>query len=243
MRLMEKKHSRKLMRLNVFIAHCGFSSRRSADELIKKGQVKVNGRVIKEPWFKVKEKDKVLVKGNWIRPKNFVYLAFYKPRGVVTTLKDKFASKTVNDYLSPSLKGVYPVGRLDKYSEGLLLLTNDGDFCYRLTHPKFRVEKEYFLELKGKVIPSDLKKALKGVYDEGEFLKVDKIMVDERSRDRTRLRVIIREGKKRELRRIFRKLGFGIALLKRIRIANIRIGRLKPGELKVINKENAFRKL
>ena len=161
---MEKKHSRKLMRLNAFIAHCGFSSRRSADELIKKGQVKVNGRVIKEPWFKVKEKDKVLVKGNWIRPKNFVYLAFYKPRGVVTTLKDKFASKTVNDYLSPSLKGVYPVGRLDKYSEGLLLLTNDGDFCYRLTHPKFRVEKEYFLELKGKVIPSDLKKALKGAF-------------------------------------------------------------------------------
>ena len=239
----KKKHSQKLMRLNIFIAHCGFSSRRGADEFIKKGWVKVNGQVISQPWFKVKSSDKVTVKGNLIKLKDFVYLAFYKPKGVVTTLKDKFASRTVNDYLSPSLKGVYPVGRLDKYSEGLLLLTNDGDFCYRLTHPKFRVEKEYLLELKGKVLPSDLKMALKGVYDEGEFLKVDKIMVDGRNKDRTRLRVIIREGKKRELRRIFRSLGFGITLLKRVRIADIRIGRLKPGELKVINKKNAFRKL
>ena len=238
MTLMEKKHLQKLMRLNAFIAHSGFSSRRGADELIKKGGVKVNGAVVREPWLRVKDSDRVVVKGSLIKPKSFVYLAFYKPKGVVTTLRDKFASKTINDYLPDSLKGVYPVGRLDKYSEGLIILTNDGDLCYRLTHPKFRIEKEYYLEVKGIILPSDLKKALKGIYDEGELLKADKIMIDEKDKGITRMRVIIHEGKKRELRRIFRKIGFGIVTLKRIRIANVHIGRLRPGEMRIVRKRD-----
>ncbi len=226
------------MSLNAFIAHCGLASRRKADELIKEGSVRVNEIVVKEPWFKVEDKDRVTIKGKLAEPKKLVYLAFYKPKGVTTTLKDKFASRTINDYLPLPLKGVYPVGRLDKYSKGLLILTNDGDFCYRLTHPKFRIEKEYLVELKGEISPSDLKKAVKGIYDEGEFLRADKITVISEGKGVTRLKVIIHEGKKRELRRIFRKIGFGVILLKRIRIANIFIGALKPGELRAIRKED-----
>ena len=145
------------MRLNLFIARSGYTSRRKADALIKEGRVKVNRRPVKQPFFQVTAKDEVKVEDSLIAPQGGVYIIFNKPKGITVTLEDKFADKKIIDYLPRkfssncrSFKGgkrVYPAGRLDKNSQGLIVLTNDGKLCYRITHPKFAVEKEYFMKL------------------------------------------------------------------------------------------------
>jgi len=147
------------MRLNLFVAKSGCASRRKADLLIKEGKVKVNGEVKSEPWFLVKEEDLVEISGKKIFPKNYVYLIFNKPRGVTTTCDDPFAKSKVVNFLPKKYKGVYPAGRLDKLSRGLLFFTNDGNLCYRLTHPKFGVEKEYLVFIEGFFKAEDLEKA------------------------------------------------------------------------------------
>ncbi|MFH1767818.1 MAG: S4 domain-containing protein, partial [Candidatus Omnitrophota bacterium] len=125
----------KSMRLNLFISRSGFASRRKADEMIKKGKVQVNGSEINQPWYNVASGDKVTVQGEVIKEKKYVYLVFYKPKGVTATLKDRFASRSLADYIPDRFKGVFPVGRLDKNSEGLLILTNDGRLSFNLSHP------------------------------------------------------------------------------------------------------------
>ena len=224
------------MRLNVFLPRSGVCSRRKAGALIKEGKVKINGETVKEPWFDVAGDDAVEIGGSRLKTSIPVYIVFYKPKGVITTLKDKFASKTVNDYIPLKFKGVFPVGRLDKNSEGLLILTNDGNLSFSLTHPKFGIEKEYSLKVEPKVLPDDLRRARRGLNDEGDFLKVEKASIDSTYNNKTVLRVVVREGKKRHLRRLFNGLGFKVTLLKRIRIAGLRLENLKPGELKIVRR-------
>jgi len=231
------------MRLNVFIARSGICSRRGADILIKEGKVKVNGIIVKDPWRQVDKRSGVEVEGKVIAFKDLVYILFFKPKGVVTTLKDRFAKHKIIDFIPAGLKGVFSIGRLDKESEGLLLLTNDGNLCYRLTHPKFRVEKEYLLEIKGSLSPKDLKVAKQGVWVDGDFLKVEKASIKDHYKNKTEIRVVICEGKKRHLRRLFGRLGFKVLELKRIRIANLRLGRLKPGEFKILERETIYKNL
>jgi len=222
------------MRLNLSIAKSGYSSRRKADRLIKEGKVKVNEKEVFQPFLQVSNKDKVEVEGKALKLKGHIYILFNKPKGVTTTLSDKFALKKVIDFFPGKLKGIYPVGRLDRQSCGLLILTNDGDFCYRLTHPKFSIEKEYIVELKGKMSPGDCQRAKNGLNLEGEHLKVKSIRVLSSRENRTLCTVVISEGKKRHLRRLFKGLGFLVRELKRIRIGRLVLGSLKTGKYRLM---------
>jgi len=199
------------------------------------GEVTVEGKKVIKPFFQVKDSDRVKVSGKLVRVKELIYLLFNKPKGVTTTLKDRFASKTIADFIPEKYQGVYPVGRLDKDSSGLLILTNDGDFCYRLTHPKFSVEKEYLVELRGSLTVSGRQRAKRGVRDEGELLRVRKIKVLKKDKETTLCKAIISEGKKRHLRRLFKQLGYPVEELKRIRVAEFSLGNLKPGEFRLLD--------
>ncbi|MFH1505036.1 MAG: pseudouridine synthase [Candidatus Omnitrophota bacterium] len=229
------------MRLNVYIAKGGCASRRKADILIKEGQVEVNHKKVTEPFYQVVPGDKVKLRGKLVYIEEHIYILFNKPEGVTTTLSDRFAKKKVIDYLPDQLKGVYPVGRLDKDSRGLLILTNDGDFCYSLTHPKFFVEKEYLVEIAGELKNNDCQKARKGLNDQGDFLKVDNIKILKKGKEMALCKVIVHEGKKRHLRRLFKSLGFEVTDLKRTRMGRFSLGSLKPGEYRIINKNNILK--
>jgi 23S rRNA pseudouridine2605 synthase len=229
------------MRLNQFIAKSGFCSRRKAGDLIKKGTVNINGTVVYEPWREVRDKDVVTVGGRTLQTKKNVYVLFNKPKGVTATLKDAFAHKKITDYLPKTLGRIYPVGRLDKDSHGLLILTNDGDLCYRLTHPRFEVEKEYVLWVKGRVTPAMVTMLKKGIRDGGDLLKVKSASVGISKNNNTKITVVISEGKKRHLRRLFGHLGLGIVDLQRRRIGKLRLGGLREGNFKVIDRTALYR--
>ena len=223
------------MRLNVFIAKCGYASRRKADILISDGMVMVNDVKVYKPFIYVSEEDIIKVNDEILWLQKHIYILFNKPKGVTTTLSDRFAKKKIIDFFPEKFKGIFPVGRLDKNSSGLILMTNDGDFCHKVTHPKFLIEKEYLLLLKGILTVDDCLKVKKGVLSDGDYLKVNSIEVVKKNKLDTVCKVVVNEGKKRHLRRLFKKLGFEVKELKRTRIASLRLGRLKPGEFKIIN--------
>lgn len=227
------------MRLNRFIAKTGFCSRRKADLLIKEGKVKVNGVYIKEPWYRVEDKDRIEIDNMIINHKKieYKYIIINKPKGVVCTLKDRFAERKIIDLLPQSLKNLYPVGRLDKNSCGLLILTNDGDFCFRLTHPKFNIEKEYIVKIKGDFDRKMIEKAQRGVKDGKDILKVKSIKIIKKNEKGTCLRIVAVEGKKRHIRRLLKNLGVEVIELQRIRIGRLRLGNLKEGEYKILTKK------
>ncbi|MCP4653280.1 MAG: rRNA pseudouridine synthase [Candidatus Omnitrophica bacterium] len=231
------------MRLSLFIAKSGFASRRGADLLIQQGKVSVNGKVVKEPFFRVAESDKVLVNGKVVDRKDKIYIIFNKPKGVTTTRKDKFADKTVIDFLENKFKSLYPVGRLDKNSTGLLILTNDGDLCFELTHPKFVTEKEYVLTVRGRFTTNDCAKAIAGVTNEGDLLRVKRIKIIKQTEYESKCSVVVAEGKKRHLRRLFRGLNFGVKSLKRVRIGKLLLGVLGPGEYIVVDRAKILKAL
>jgi 23S rRNA pseudouridine2605 synthase len=225
------------MRLNLFIAKSGYTSRRKADRLIKEGKVKVNRRTIYEPFMKINKTDIVEINNQPLKPLGPIYIMFNKPKGVTTTRKDKFARYKVIDFLPQEYKSVFPVGRLDKDSSGLLLLTNDGKLCYKLTHPKFCIEKEYEVVLDGVFKLCDCKKAKRGLYDGDDFLRLDAIkVIGDVKNHKTLCQVIVHEGKKRHLRRLFGKLGFRVEEIKRIRIGKLTLGDIAPGKYKIIDK-------
>ena len=222
------------MRLNLFIAKSGYASRRKADCLIKEGKVRVNNKEALKLFLQISNKDKVEIEGKTLRLKEHIYILFNKPKGVTTTLSDKFAQKKVIDFFPRKFKGIYPVGRLDKQSCGLLMLTNDGDFCYRVTHPKFSVEKEYIVGVKGNMSSGDCQRAKNGLNLEGEHLKVKSIKVLSNQKNRAVYKVVISEGKKRHLRRLFKALGFSVDELKRVRMGRLALGNLKPGTYRLM---------
>ncbi len=229
-----------MIRLNKFIAKSGFCSRRKADILIENGKVKVNGKIITQPYFRIKDNDVVEVEGRPIKPREFIYLIFNKPAGVVTTLSDRYAKRKIIDYFPSEFKGIFPVGRLDKDSEGLIILTNDGELCYRLTHPKFMIEKEYIVWVEGYFQEKFIKVAKKGVRFLKDVLKVKEIFIEKRTYSKTKLKVIVCEGKKRHLRRLFLALGFKVIRLKRVRIGRLRLGNLKKGAYRILDKEKIY---
>lgn len=223
------------MRLNLYISTSGYCSRRKADLLIKDGKVKVDGKIVTEPWFYVKNGSFVKAEDKLLKEEDKVYLAFNKPKGVTTTLSDKFAEKKITDFLPKSLARVYPVGRLDKLSRGLLILTNDGDLCYSLSHPKFEIEKEYIVLVKGCFDSSSHKKLKDGVQDGGDILKVKSADIKKVGWDKFSIKVIVCEGKKRHLRRLFESLGLKVLDLKRTRIGPFKLGDLKEGSFRMID--------
>ena len=220
------------MRLNRFLALAGISSRRGAEEYIRKGRVTINGELITDLAKRVSPSDQVRVDGRAVQRKEFIYLLLYKPADFITTRSDEGSRKTIYTLLPENLPGLAHVGRLDKESEGLLLLTNDGDLAFQITHPKFKLEKEYLVTLDREFQIEDAPKTKKGVYLSEGRARFDAIF----KVDRQRVRVILTQGLKRQIRRVFAALGYKVRRLQRIRIGPLTDRGLRPGEVRFLSK-------
>ncbi|MCX5681564.1 MAG: pseudouridine synthase [Candidatus Omnitrophica bacterium] len=226
------------LRLQVFLSHHGVCSRRKAMDLIKDGKVSLNGEIILEPSTPVDpQRDEVCFEGRRVCAEKYEYVLLYKPLGYTTTLEDPFAEKIVSDLLPENLKNVKPVGRLDKNTEGLLLLTNDGQIAYKMTHPSFHVDKIYFARIKGVLKEQDKGQLEKGVVFDGQKTAPCKIFDVRREKEETTLRIVLREGRKRQVRRMFDVLGYEVIFLKREQQGPLKLGELKPGEIRRLTEQ------
>ncbi|MCX7872712.1 MAG: rRNA pseudouridine synthase [Verrucomicrobiae bacterium] len=220
-----------LVRLQKYLASAGIDSRRGAEELILSGRVSVNGEVCSVLGTKIDpEKDEVAVDGLEVKPKKKVYIALHKPPGYICTRKDPEERKTIYYLLPHEWNNLYTVGRLDRASEGLIFLTNDGDFCLKLTHPRYGIAKTYIVTVWGRVEKTHLEKICKGVYHSGERLRVLKARLISANNTNSIVEVELNEGKNREVRRIFEAIGFDVKRLVRTKIGNIKLGELPSGK-------------
>ncbi len=225
-------------RLHKFLSRCGVASRREAESLILQGRVTVNGQVIQELGTKIEPgKDRIEVDGIPVKPQPYTYIALNKPKGVVTTVEDREGRPTVMDLLKGFKTRVYPVGRLDMESEGLLLLTNDGELAFRLMHPRYHVEKRYLVKVRGTPTEKKLDKLRKGIRLEDEKRKglyrktaPARIKVIKSRGKETELEVILREGRKRQIRRMFQAIGHPVVSLVRVAVGNITLEGLPKGK-------------
>lgn len=224
----------KKVRLNKYIASTGVCSRRKADEYIVEGKVKVNGQVITELGFSVSNKDKVTVENKLIKPEKFVYIRYYKPAGYITTTDDEKGRKTIYDILPDEVKHLKPVGRLDKDSTGLLILTNDGDFINKLTHPSIKVPKVYRVVAQGKLNEQDLKLMEKGIEIENGQIAYALSQIVEFEGKNTVLEMVLHQGLNRQIRKMLDILGHPVIFLKRYSIGPVDIQGLKRGQFKYI---------
>ena len=225
------------VRLNHFLAMSGVCSRRAADTLIKSGRIEVNGQLVTELGVRVDPQvDDVRFDGSRVQPERPTYVLFNKPKNVVCTNAKHEQKKRVIDYL-PTVKGrLFTVGRLDLDSEGLILLTNDGSFALEMTHPRYGVPKLYSVVLRGHANQQDLEKAKGKVWlSEGPTAGMQ-LKVEHAGKDKTFLKVTLREGKNREIRRVFAKLGFPVQELKRIRIGGLNLHGLGAGEWRFLQR-------
>lgn len=226
------------IRLQVALAKAGIASRRKATELIKFNRIKVNGRVITEKGFGVDiAKDKITFDGRpiWFEKKKYYILN--KPNGVISTTRDEHARKKVSDYLKVKGARLYPVGRLDKNTTGLIILTNDGVLTYRLTHPKFKVDRVYQVKVKGRVEEKDLARLKTGIVIDGKIAQAEKIVFRKRLSNSTLLLIILREGRKREVRKMFEVVGREVLKLKRIAYGPVRLKGLGEGQVRPLTEK------
>ena len=221
-------------RLNKYIASSGLCSRRKADELIESGVVMVNGKKVTELGFSVKPKDKVFVNGKLIHPVKHEYYRFYKPAGYITTAEDEKGRKTIYDLLPENLHKLKPVGRLDKDSTGLIILTNDGDLINELTHPSAKVPKLYRVSINGKISQKDIDTMYKGIEIEPGKIAYAQVDVLEFDNSSTVMEIVLHQGLNRQIRKMFEHLGFEVVTLKRVQHATITLEGLKRGEFKPI---------
>ena len=230
------------IRLQKFLSECGAASRRKAEELIAAGKVKVNGRIAAIGDKVDPKRDKVLLSGKRVISENKkVYIMLNKPRGYVTTLKDEYDRKNVSELVKGVGMRVFPVGRLDRDSEGLLLLTNDGAFANDITHPSKHVNKTYSVTVRGEVNDEQIEKMSNGVLIDGRKTKPCDIFVTERKGDRTRLSFVITEGRNRQIRKMCEAVGLEVIRLKRIEIAGVKLGGLKMGDWRELNEREMTR--
>jgi len=226
------------MRLQVFLSHSGACSRRKALELIKAGKVSVGGRVETEPSYEVNPADKnIFLNGKRISLKENTYVLLNKPSGVTTTKKDTFADTTVMDLLPAAYQHLFPVGRLDKDSTGLLILTNDGDLSYKLTHPAFGVDKVYIAKLDKELIEPHRNQLQKGVILEGAITspcRISKIGGRE-------IEIVIHEGRKRQIRKMLALFKYKVLALERIAIGSLNLGNLASGKWREISENELAR--
>lgn len=231
-----------LKRLQKIISEMGIASRRKAEELILHNRVTVNGKPAILGMKADPEKDYIKIDGKLlIKPEPKVYFIFYKPRNVVTTLSDPAGRPCISDYLKEIKYKVFPVGRLDFDSEGLLILTNDGELTNKILHPSEKIPKTYLVKVKGLPDESKLNKIRKG-FDYGEGITAPAIIKKIRNTEaNTWFEVTIHEGKKRQIRRMFESIKHPVLKLKRIRIDGIKLKNLKPGELRPMSQEELKR--
>jgi len=221
-------------RLQKYLANQGIASRRKAEEYILEGKVKVNGKVVQELGTKINpEKDKIEFEGKEVKKDiKKVYVLLNKPIDYVTTVKDQFSRNTVVDLVKNAGENLLPVGRLDMYTSGALILTNDGDFIYHVTHPKHEVEKTYTVTLRGKVTNEEVDKLRNGVTIDEEYLtkpaKVKILKIDE-DKNISRLEITIHEGKNRQVRKMCEAVGKKVVALHRSKIGDIGVKDLKIG--------------
>ncbi|MFA6917589.1 MAG: pseudouridine synthase [Candidatus Gracilibacteria bacterium] len=218
------------MRINKFIASYSSFSRRKADELILTGRVQVNNKQVKTLGIDIdQEKDTVKIDNKTITPnEKKIYLALHKPARYLTTRQDEFGRKTIMELL-PDIENLKPVGRLDYETEGLLLISNDGEFINTHTHPRYECEKEYLATLEGPLTAQEKQKLESGIMIEDKKTYPAKIVILSQSNDETFLRITIHEGRNRQIRKMFDSLNRHVKYLKRIRIGEINLGDLKKG--------------
>jgi pseudouridine synthase len=218
-------------RLNRAIASTGFCSRRKADEFISSGRVRVNGRVVEDFNFEIDaDLDELKIDGRKVSAKHLDYILLYKPPGIVTTCKDEFDRNTVLDLLPPELRHVRPVGRLDRDSEGLLILTNDGALAQKLTHPSHQLFKRYQITVKGAIESQALEKLAGGVQLEDGVTLPAKVRLMRKSREKSTFEISIREGRNRQLRRMCAQIGYPVEHLVRVAIGALQLRQMQPGE-------------
>ena len=226
------------MRLNKFLAHCGVASRRGADTIIMQGHVTVNDVVVQEMGYKVKEGDVVKLKGQPIKPvEKLVYYLLNKPRNVLTTSSDERGRKTVIDIIADKIpERIYPVGRLDRNTSGLLLMTNDGDLTKKLSHPSHKVPKVYHVTLDKNLTLKDLEKIRSGITLEDGEIKADSLHYMENMSKRE-VQIELHSGKNRIVRRIFESLGYEVLKLDRTYYAGLTKKNLPRGFYRHLTKE------
>ena len=230
------------MRLNKFLAKAGIASRRKSDELIQMATTMVNGKVCLDPAYHVKKEDSVQFDGKKvIVEKKKIVLMLHKPKKVITTVRDTHGRKTVMDFI-PSNFRITPVGRLDQNTTGLLLLTNDGDLQEYLTHPKNKVSKDYEVYIEGKLNIDQVKKLKSGLYIGYKEYGKAEILEQKVHKGRSKIILRMRQGKKREIRRIFHRLNKKLISLKRIGFASLKLGNLREGEYRELT-QNEINKL
>ena len=226
-------------RLQKYLASCGVASRRMSEEIIKSGRVAVNGQIVTEMGVKIKiGTDKVTVDGKDITPEEeHVYLMLNKPEGYVTTAHDPQGRPTVLDLVAEVPQRVFPIGRLDVDTEGLLFLTNDGELAYRLTHPKFAVKKVYHALVTGKPSEDKLDRMRNGLKLEDGMTKPCTVKVIRRYNHKTMLEITISEGRNRQVRRMCQAIGNPIIELERVKIENIELSQVKRGQYRKLTLE------
>ncbi|MFH1277805.1 MAG: pseudouridine synthase [Candidatus Eisenbacteria bacterium] len=231
------------MRINRFLASAGLGSRRKVEELVLEGRVTINGQRVKDLTARVDpERDRVRVGGRVIAPpRRVAYVLFHKPVDVLTTARDPERRRTVFDFLKGAPKPLFPVGRLDRMSEGLLLLTNDGPLAHRLTHPKYGVERVYRLRVGGELPDEPIARFRRGIIIDGRLTRPVEVRVIYRDRKRTTLEVVLAEGKNREIRRICREVGLKVERLVRIRYGPLSLRGLPAGEWRFLSEAEADR--
>lgn len=233
------------IRLQKFLANAGICSRRKAEKYILEGKVKVNGEIIFELGMKINPViDEVIFDGKVVRVENNkVYILLNKPIGYVTTVKEQFGRPAVTDLLKGVKEKILPVGRLDMYTSGAIILTNDGDFIYKVTHPKYEIEKTYQVTVKGKITDDEIEKLKNGVkiddYISGRA-KVKILKIDQ-TKNVSRIQITIHEGKNREVRKMCKAIDKKVIALHRSKIESIDVKDLALGEWRYLNKEEVLR--
>ena len=231
-----------MVRLQKFLADCGVASLRASEAIIQQGRVKVNGQIVTQMGVSINPNhDIVSVDGHRVTMKSgHVYYAFYKPRGVICTLSDEKGRRSVADFFKHSTRRVFPVGRLDSDSEGLLLVTDDGDFALRMTHPRYEVKKIYRATL-DKPYNSRLCQALVDGVDIGDSVPAKAVFVTFTNREdgRSVVEITLQDGRNRQVRRMFESQGFAVLKLKRTQIGQLELGDMKPGTSRKITRTEA----
>jgi 23S rRNA pseudouridine2605 synthase len=224
-----------LTRLQKFLADAGVASRRASEEIIVAGRVAVNGHFVRALGSKVDPlHDRVTVDGTPVKLKRKLYIALHKPRGYICSRNDPLKRRSVSDLLPKEWSGLHTVGRLDYNSEGLIFLTNDGEFTLHLTHPRYGIQKRYLVTVEGRVAPDMLARVMQGVEHEGERLKAERARLVRANNSHSLVELDLREGKNREVRRLFETQGLTVERLQRIQIGTIKLGELPYGKWRTL---------
>ena len=236
---MKKKSSPELIRLNKYISQSGLCSRRAADELIKKGKVQVNNKLCDQVGTKINKNDKVIVNKKLIKPEKNIYVLLNKPKDYISTNKDTHNRRVVFDLIKGINERLFSVGRLDRKTTGLLLLTNDGDIAKKLTHPSYKIKKIYSVTLEKKISNDEISQIKNGLFIEDEYIKVDNI---ERLEKDYEIGIEIHMGKNRIVRKIFESLNHRVSKLDRVLFGPFTKKDLPRGKWRILN-QNEIRNL